>query len=213
MEIKTMVSKKKRQQRGRIKDDDLVEARLWAETDLLLRGESDMARRFQALDANAAERLCYRPEEANREIVAWGCFVFVTRRVPTKPSPIPGCGYWAKPWATAHNGYDKRGRYSVQIMLPDGAAIRLWPYEYAVLPQDEIDGALKREELIYHPFDGAVVCFREMPEFGDLVGALQLDGMDLRQAVYELHSAGVEGAEIDLPARGWFEATFELPWI
>jgi hypothetical protein len=92
--------------------------------------------------------------------------------------------------------------------------VRLWPYEYTVFSQKDIDGALRREELVWRPFAGTTVAFHEMPEFADLVGALMLDGMTLQQAVYELHSAGVEDAKgVELPASGWFEAMFELPWI
>jgi hypothetical protein len=210
--ISVLVSKKRKRRWGRITDDEVVDARQWAERSMGAACAKDMAGRFRAIEATAAERLCYRPEEANREIPGWGAFVFVLRKVPTKPSPTPGCGYWAKPFTAS--GYDRRGRYSVNITLPCGTVVRLWPYEYTVLNQKDINGALRRDELVWRPFAGTTVAFHEMPEFADLVGALMLDGMTLQQAVYELHSAGVEDAKgVELPASGWFEAMFELPWI
>jgi hypothetical protein len=210
--VDILVSRKRKHQRGRITDDEVVDARLWAEQCLLVRGETDMTKRFRAVEVGAAERLCYRPEEADREVPPWGSFVFILRKVPTKPSPKPGCGYWAKPYTAS--GYDRRGRYSVNVTLPCGTVVRLWPYEYTVLSRKDIDGGLRREELVWRPFAGTSVAFHEMPEFADLVGALMLDGMTLEQAVYELHTAGVEDAKgVELPASGWFEAMFELPWI
>ena len=155
------------------------------------------------------ERLCYRPEEAGRVVRPWGQWIIVVRNVPTNPAPVPGCGYWARPW---YDEYDSRGRYSVRINLPDGSVVRLWPYEYVVLPQEEIDRALARGELAFHPF-GSEFVFRETPELADMIGALRLDGLSIHQAVYELQMAGVEdAADVHIPPPGWLEATFRLPW-
>ena len=183
---------------GRTKSDDTVDAIVFRDVALA--------------HVDPRDRLCYRPEEAERVIPPWGCWIFVIRDIPTNPAPTPGCGYWARPWADGKDGYDSKGRYSVQVALPQGVLVRLWPYEYAILPEEEVKRALGDGELLFHPM-GSNPTFHDMPEFRDMVGALQLDGLSLYQAVYELEMAGVEEAkDVQVPPPGWLEATFTLPW-
>lgn len=156
---------------------------------------------------NSAETLCYDP--GDREIKPAGEWVFILRNVPVQYPPKPGSGYWAHPWPDGKDGW-RKGRYSVCISLPDGPQIRLWPYEYAILPFESIEDGMQRGELIFHPSYESLN-LSEMPEIGDLVGALMLDGLTTSEALYELTAAGL-AKDVRVPPPGWFEATFELPW-
>lgn len=180
---------------GRIKTDDEV----WE----ILYG---LTRRRSFPDAR--ERWCYCPGEANRVIAGAGGWVFVIRSVPVEDAPKPGCGYWAVPWQAAREGYDDHGRYSVSITLPNGDWARLWPYEYGLLSQEEIDRGLACGELIFHPMAGGLN-LSSLPVVGDIIGSMMLDGLSVHEAVYELTVAGLRGVrKIKAPAPGWFEATF-----
>ncbi len=180
---------------GRIESEQIVENGLYG---------------FGFYHPGPQERLCYRPEEATRVIAPFGEWVFVLRSIPVETPPIPGCGYWAIPWTDGKEGY-KDGRYSIRISLSDGGFVRLWPYEYTILPQEEIDRALSDGELIFHPM-GSTKLFYDVPEIQDMVGALMLDGLSLAQAIYELADVQDEVSIEQIPAPGWFEATFSLPW-
>ncbi len=181
---------------GRIESEQIVENQLYG---------------YGFYRPNSQERLCYRPEEANRVIVPFGGWVFVLRSIPVEAPPTPGCGYWAVPWPDGKEGY-KDGRYSIRISLSSGGFVRLWPYEYTILSQGEIDRALADDELIFHPMSNANL-FQDMPEIQDMIGALMLDGLSLPQAVYELAGVQDEISVEQIPAPGWFEATFNLPWV
>ncbi len=181
---------------GRIESEQIVENELYG---------------FGFYHPSSQERLCYRPEEANRVIEPFGEWVFILHNIPVEVPPTPGCGYWAVPWPDGKEGYND-GRYSIRISLPNGEFVRLWPYEYTILPQGEVDRALANGELIFHPMSSASL-FQDMPEIQDMIGAMMLDGLSLAQAVYELADVQDEVSVGQIPASGWFEATFSLPWV
>lgn len=176
--------------------------------------EMEMGATFTGMNYEPRERWIYRPETANRVIPESGGYVFVIKWLPTRNPPAPGCGYWATHWQESDRaGYDRYGRYSVQVALPDGSIARLFPPEYAILSDADISRGVEDGELVFHPMGGSVN-LQDMPELMDLMGALMLDGLTLYEAQRELYSAGVEGAgEIRVPPPGWYEARFELPWL
>jgi len=97
--------------------------------------------------ANDKELSVYFP--GNRELSEKGAWVTVLRQPHSVIEVSFGDTYFARPFSGGVFGFHRR-RYSVEVVTPSGG-LRLWPYEYCVLPLIELISLWQDGELEFHP--------------------------------------------------------------
>ena len=99
------------------------------------------------------------------------------------------------------DGFAENGTYKVVLNTPWGS-VKLWPYEYRMVPGISLVERWQRGDLIFHPVGV------EQAAFSDTVHYIMSRGIDLSTA-----ACMVLGTEEMIGDIGWFELPEELvPW-
>lgn len=136
--------------------------------------------------------LCYFPGE--RELPPEGAWIWVIRPPHTPIELQFGGWYFAKPYKdgnkTAHGWREMK--YSVTVHAPEGE-VRLWPYEYAKPPLEELIEGWSDGWYEFHMFDEDM-----QPEITERLFYVMSRGIPLQEAL------PMALGEVLAPV-GWFE--------
>lgn len=160
----------------------------------------------------------YRPEE---QTIGFGSYVLVKRKIPVCSANAPKVWniYWAKPNSDSKNndGYDKYGRYGVEIHTPE--RVVLFPYEYVVITEEKL------KEYISFGYAPMNIFFEKKSEIMTLalveksknlceeerqiIMSLQLDGLTENQACQEYflfsHDKGAPETLLYVPSKELYQ--------
>jgi hypothetical protein len=147
------------------------------------------------------ERAHFRPDP--RRMVGGGAWIMVTNPPPTNPTPVAFGMYWAVPCKESLNydGYDKYGRYKVEILMKDPEAegqfhaVGLFVTEYMVVHEGMFrefmeEGYFDLQQLSLTTEDSMNVELIErgralVEEERESIWALMLDGLTESKACEE----------------------------